>query len=196
MQVLEIITDACLVEPNIGVGAAICRIKLLNHEINSSKMTQILRGYWVFKASQSFEAEIITGILCIKECLSIIDSGISMDICKNKNLSQSQLKIKYLCDLPYLQDLLDDENMGSNIVLKDLVKILANLTSIYDFKINYPKTSSEKKYHQYCHRICSEVRSSIINKDFDQNTLRDLLKKTMDKHSNWKFLESSSLIDY
>jgi hypothetical protein len=180
LQVLEITSDACLLEPEIGIGGSICRLKTLNSSQNNQNMSQILRGCWIFPASQSFEAELLTGVHSIVECLKRINPTST-----DPNL---KLKIRWYCDLPYLNDLFLNKDAGSNSKLRDLIEQIIILTQGHSFEVVYPTQASELKYHNYCHRICSEIRSGLKENNHTSENPQIIGKQILSKHKKWTLI--------
>ena len=170
MQVLEIITDACLVEPNIGIGACICRIA----KKDVKQKTQIIKSIWLFNATASFEAEIMTGIKAIT---------------KSKEITLSdKIEILWSCDLSYLDELLKNSSSAQNSRMKELLEEVRILTKDDILEVSYPRQPSIVRYHNGCHRICSALRKGILENPLNLTTSYQISKKVLEKYTNWNFL--------
>lgn len=175
---IEIITDASMVGYvgsvreglQLSVGAGIARLRGSDGVASS----QVFRGVVIFESTQSFEAEIITGLKCLK----ILETQYTLSACN----------ITWHCDLHYLDTLIHAPDKIQNQTLKKLVFDILEMIPISQLVIRYPSTSGAKKYHYYCHRICSEVRQQILNSELNPH---ETIKQVFKKHASWSLLESS-----
>jgi len=176
MQVIDVITDATVLNNTIAIGSCIVRRK--NDLLDK---VQLFKGVWVLDAKQSFEAEILCGL-------------------KTFNLFSNSLKLKdihevnWVCDLEYLPNLIDKKIKSplfesNNKTLDDFLTKIISSSNNYTLKIRYPKTSSDNKYHQSCHRICTSIRQHVLQSDcmtFDQKeNLQKKINEYLKKYSDW-----------
>ena len=191
-QLIEIITDASLLcyiseikqpkpevdkELKLGIGAGICRLKAQDIASQNEITKQILRGVFLFDCTQSFDAELLCGLKVLEQV--------------NKSIGLKDNSINWICDLSYINPLFNDPNKIQNQTLKSIINEIKEITKESKLQIIYPEKSSDKKYHDYCHRICTEVRENILKNSNlfpEYSNIAELTSEVFKKHSNWKLI--------
>lgn len=171
-QVFELISDATVLSDIHSLAAVILRIK----GSNESNFITAYKRLFIFKATDSSQAELLAGLHGIKYLISL------------KNIEQIEIQnSSWLMDLPHIDSIIKKQKQAPQF--PDSCKEILDLITENNLKIRLPKGSKELQKHHLCHRMCTLGRVFFQDDASIQSFLSNFSSHLKKIESEWIILD-------